>query len=174
MDDTAHKCFLSALFVGGYEDQRSLVREVFRKCGWRLFEVPDRPQATQCLRQHPVQVVIAKSDMPDGGWQELLGHLRCLVRPPAADRHLPHRRRTSVGRSPESRRLRCSRGAFRTRRNGTRRRFRPPPLRLPARASPRPGGRSGQQRGVMERTDLKALGIYPLDSGSVRFSTLAP
>jgi len=27
-------------------------------------------------------VVIAKSDMPDGSWQEMLGHLRCLVRPP--------------------------------------------------------------------------------------------
>jgi DNA-binding response OmpR family regulator len=95
MDDTAHKCSVSTLFVGGYEDQRSLVREVFRECGWRLFEAPDRPQATQCLRQYPVQVVIAKSDMPDGGWQELLGHLRCLVRPPllivtsrTADEHL--------------------------------------------------------------------------------------
>ena len=95
MDDTAHQCFLSALFVGGYEDQRSLVREVFRECGWRLFEAPDRRRATQCLRRHPVQVVIAKSDMPDGSWRDMLDHLRCLVRPPllivtsrTADEHL--------------------------------------------------------------------------------------
>jgi DNA-binding response OmpR family regulator len=27
-------------------------------------------------------VVIAKSDLPDGSWQEMLGHLRCLVCPP--------------------------------------------------------------------------------------------
>ena len=26
MDETAHKCSVSALFVGGYEDERSLVR----------------------------------------------------------------------------------------------------------------------------------------------------
>jgi len=95
MDDTAHKCSVSALFVGGYEDERWLVEEVFRKCGWRLFEAPDRGQATQYLRCHPVQVVIAKSDMPDGNWQEMLDHLRCLARPPllivtsrTADEHL--------------------------------------------------------------------------------------
>jgi DNA-binding response OmpR family regulator len=82
MDDTAHSCFVSALFVGGTEDERSLVREVFRECGWRLFEAPDRQGATRCLRRHPVHVVIAKSDLPDGSWQEMLGHLRCLVCPP--------------------------------------------------------------------------------------------
>jgi DNA-binding response OmpR family regulator len=95
MDDTAHMCFASALFVGGYEDERRLVREVFRERGWRLFEAPDRRRATQCLRRHPVQVVIAKSDMPDGSWQEMLDHLRRLARPPllivtsrTADEHL--------------------------------------------------------------------------------------
>ena len=82
MDDTAHSCFVSALFVGGTEDERSLVREVFRECGWRLFEAPDRQRATQCLRRHPVHVVIAKSNLPDGSWREMLGHLRCLVCPP--------------------------------------------------------------------------------------------
>jgi DNA-binding response OmpR family regulator len=59
-----------------------LVREVFRECGWRLFEAPDRQRATQYLRRHPVHVVIAKSDLPDGSWREILGHLRCLVCPP--------------------------------------------------------------------------------------------
>jgi len=95
MDDMAHKCSVSALFVGGYEDQRSLIQQVFRECGWRLFEAPDRRRATQCLRRHPVQVVIAKSDMPDGSWQEMLDHLRRLARPPLlivtsriADEHL--------------------------------------------------------------------------------------
>jgi DNA-binding response OmpR family regulator len=95
MDDTAHTGFVSALFVGGYADERPLMQQVFREYGWRLFEAPDRRRATQCLRRHPVQVVIAKSDMPDGSWQEMLGHLRCLVRPPllivtsrTADEHL--------------------------------------------------------------------------------------
>ena len=95
MDDTAHTCSVSALFVGGFEDERRLVHEVFREFGWRLFEAPDRRRATQCLRRHPVQVVIAKSDMPDGSWREMLDHLRCLVRPPllivtsrTADEHL--------------------------------------------------------------------------------------
>jgi DNA-binding response OmpR family regulator len=86
---------VSALLVGGYEDERWLVQEVFRKCGWRLFEAPDRRRATQCLRRHPVQVVITRSDMPDGNWQEMLDHLRHLARPPllivtsrTADEHL--------------------------------------------------------------------------------------
>ncbi len=95
MDDTAHKCSVSALFVGGYEDERWLVQEVFRNCGWQLFEAPDRRRATQYLRRYSVQVVIAKSDMPDGNWQKMLGHLRRLARPPllivtsrTADEHL--------------------------------------------------------------------------------------
>jgi DNA-binding response OmpR family regulator len=82
MDDTAHKCTVSALFVGGYEDERGLVEEVFRECGWRLFEAPDRRRATQCLKRHSVHVVIVKSAMPDGNWQKMLGHLRRLDRPP--------------------------------------------------------------------------------------------
>ena len=95
MDETAPKCSVSALFVGGYEDERSLVRQVFRDCGWQLFEVPDRRRATRFLKRHPVQVVIAKSDLPDGRWQEMLDHLRRLMRPPllivasrTADEHL--------------------------------------------------------------------------------------
>jgi DNA-binding response OmpR family regulator len=95
MDDTAHQCSVSALFVGGFEDELWLVQEVFRECGWRLFEAPDRLRASQCLRRHPVQVVIAKSDMPNGSWQEMLDHLRRLARPPllivtsrTADEHL--------------------------------------------------------------------------------------
>jgi DNA-binding response OmpR family regulator len=47
------------------------------------------------LRRHPVHVVIAKSDLPDGRWQEMLDHLRRLMRPPllivtsrTADEHL--------------------------------------------------------------------------------------
>jgi DNA-binding response OmpR family regulator len=95
MDDTAHTGFVSALFVGGYEDECSLMREVFRECGWQLFEAPDRRRAARCLRRHPVHVVIAKSDMPDGSWQEMLRHLHRLMRPPllivasrTADEHL--------------------------------------------------------------------------------------
>jgi DNA-binding response OmpR family regulator len=95
MDDTAHTCSVSALFVGGFEDERRLVHEVFREFGWRLFEAPDQCRAAQSLRRHPVQVVIARSDMPDGSWREMLDHLRGLARPPllivtsrTADEHL--------------------------------------------------------------------------------------
>jgi len=94
-DATAHKGSVSALLVGGYEDERLLVQEVFRQCGWRLFEAPDRRRAAQCLKRHPVQVVIAKSDLPGGSWQKMLEHLRRLARPPllivtsrTADEHL--------------------------------------------------------------------------------------
>jgi DNA-binding response OmpR family regulator len=72
-----------------------LVQEVFRECGWRLFEAPDRRRATQCLLRHSVHVVIVTKDVPDGNWQEMLDHLRRLARPPLlivtsriADEHL--------------------------------------------------------------------------------------
>ena len=82
MDETVRKGSWSALLVGAFEEERSLVEDVFRKSRWRLYEAPDRKRATQCLKRHPVQVVIATSDVPDWSWQEMLNHLRCLARPP--------------------------------------------------------------------------------------------
>jgi len=95
MDNTARKDFVSALLAGAYEEDGLLVRDVFRKSGWRLFEAPDRRRATECLKRHRIQVVIVKSDMPDWSWQEVLNHLRGLAHPPllivtsrTADEHL--------------------------------------------------------------------------------------
>ena len=82
MDNTAHKESVSALLAGAYEEDRLLVRDVFRKSGWRLFEAAVRRRATECLKRHTVHVVIVKSDMPDWRWQEALNHLRCLAHPP--------------------------------------------------------------------------------------------
>ncbi len=73
---------VSALMVGAYEADRSLIHEIFQKLGWRLFEAPDRKQAMQCLERNPVQVVIAESDVPRWDWRHVLGDLRRLAKPP--------------------------------------------------------------------------------------------
>jgi CheY-like chemotaxis protein len=73
---------VSALLVGANERDRQLVHEIFRACGWRLFEAPDRGLALQCLDRHPIQVVIAATDVPDWNWRRVLHDLRGLERPP--------------------------------------------------------------------------------------------
>src|SRR5277367_2968955 len=73
---------VSALLVGEYETDRFLVHEVFKKLGWRLFEARDRKHAMQCLERNPVQVVIAKTDVPNWSWRRVLSDLRSLAKPP--------------------------------------------------------------------------------------------
>src|ERR1700678_351027 len=73
---------LSAWLVGDYQDDRLLVRDVFKQLGWRLFEARDRKRAMLCLESNPVQVVIAKSDVPNWSWRGVLTDLRRLTKPP--------------------------------------------------------------------------------------------
>ena len=64
---------VSALLVGEYDvGDRLLIRDVFQKCGWRLFEAPGKRRAALCLECHPVQVVIAEPDVPNWNWKSLL------------------------------------------------------------------------------------------------------
>lgn len=74
--------FVSALMVGEYGEDRLLVHEVFRRCGWRLWETRRRRPAIDYLARHPVQVVLAGSNSPRWNWKRVLSDLRRLGRPP--------------------------------------------------------------------------------------------
>lgn len=73
---------LCAMLVGDFGNDRLLVNQVFQRAGWRLLEVRDRRQALHCLGQHPVQVVIAESNLPKWDWKHVLRDLRRLMQPP--------------------------------------------------------------------------------------------
>jgi DNA-binding response OmpR family regulator len=73
---------VSALLVGEFADERLLLREIFRNCGWRLFEASDRRQALQALERNPVRVVITETSLPSGDWRKVLRDLRKLPVPP--------------------------------------------------------------------------------------------
>jgi len=90
MADTARENSVSALLVGEYEMDRLLVHEIFHKLNWRLFEARDRKRAMDCLRRHPVHVVVAEASVPNWNWKIVLNDLRRLSRPPqliVASRH---------------------------------------------------------------------------------------
>ncbi|MDR3698688.1 MAG: response regulator [Candidatus Sulfopaludibacter sp.] len=95
MTELAHRPNISALLVGEYSSERILVQDVFRKCGWRLFEARNRRRALHSLEQNEVHVVIAESDLPKWNWRKVLSDLRRLALPPqlvvtsrTADEHL--------------------------------------------------------------------------------------
>jgi DNA-binding response OmpR family regulator len=73
---------VSALLVGEFADERLLLREIFRNCGWRLFEASDRRRALQALERNPVRVVITETSLPSGDWRKVLQDLRKLPVPP--------------------------------------------------------------------------------------------
>ena len=82
MNQLKPEFFVSALLAGDFEDDRLLIHEAFRTMGWRLYEAGGRKQAIQCLRRRPVQVVVAKTDIPDWSWKRVLHDLRELPEPP--------------------------------------------------------------------------------------------
>jgi DNA-binding response OmpR family regulator len=95
MTDAVHELPVSALLVGEYSAERQLLHDVFRNCGWRLFEAADRRRALESLERNPVQVVITESDLPRWNWRKVLADLRRLAFPPqlvvtsrTADEHL--------------------------------------------------------------------------------------
>jgi len=70
------------LLVGVFEKDRLLVREIFRKLDWRLFEARNRRRALACLESKPVHVVIAEADVRQWSWKAILQDLRLLAPPP--------------------------------------------------------------------------------------------
>ena len=82
MKDTTRPSPVSALLVGDFTNERPLVHEVFQRCGWKLYEAPDRRKALNCLDRHRVQVVIAESELPNWNWKRVLYDLRSLSKTP--------------------------------------------------------------------------------------------
>ena len=73
---------VSALAIGEFLQDRPLLQTIFHDLGWRLFEARDRRRAMQCLERHPVQVVLAESELPNWNWQKVLSDIRRLAEPP--------------------------------------------------------------------------------------------
>jgi DNA-binding response OmpR family regulator len=82
MDATIQETGLSALLVGEYKDDRSLIQDVFKRFGWNLFEARNRKRAIKFLENNPVQVVIAETDVHDWNWKRVLCDLRRMAKPP--------------------------------------------------------------------------------------------
>jgi PleD family two-component response regulator len=70
---------VSALAIGEFATDRLLLHEIFKRCGWRLFEARDRRRALQCLERNAVQVVVAESEVPNWNWRKVLADLRQLL-----------------------------------------------------------------------------------------------
>jgi DNA-binding response OmpR family regulator len=77
-----HANAVSALAVGEFVTDRPLLRDIFQRCGWRLFEARDRRRALECLECNPVQVVVAESEVRNWNWREVLADLRRLLPTP--------------------------------------------------------------------------------------------
>lgn len=82
MTETVREMSVSALVVGEYKNDRVLLHDIFRKFAWKLYEARDRRRAMKCLEEHPVQVVLADSNLPGWNWKRALRDLRKLTHPP--------------------------------------------------------------------------------------------
>lgn len=82
MNDTTYDNTVSALLMGKFESDKNLLRQIFKKFGWRLFEARDRRSGLECLDRVPVEVVIAESRAEEWDWKRVLGDLGRMLHPP--------------------------------------------------------------------------------------------
>lgn len=73
---------LSALLVGEYKDDRHMVRRLFQKLDWQLFEAGSRREALECLDCHPVHVLVLETGLPGWNWKTVLNELYERASPP--------------------------------------------------------------------------------------------
>jgi DNA-binding NtrC family response regulator len=73
---------VTALLLGSFDSDRSLLRDVFRRYGWELMEASGLREGLTCVRDKSVQVVIASAEQARWTWQSLLERLRALPRSP--------------------------------------------------------------------------------------------
>jgi len=76
------EAFVCALAIGEFASDRVLLQDIFTAAGWRLFVASDRRRAMQVLETHPIQVVLAESELPNWNWKKVLHDLRRLAQPP--------------------------------------------------------------------------------------------
>ena len=70
------------MMVGAADPEQSKLDAIFETCGWRLARAQTPLEARKFLETTPVRVVIAESDLPGGGWRQMLEDLRQSANPP--------------------------------------------------------------------------------------------
>ena len=73
---------VSALVIGLPDADRSQLAEIFAGRGWQLSLTPTLGEARGLIDATPVSVVLCESDLPDGGWREILEDLLGRSEPP--------------------------------------------------------------------------------------------
>lgn len=78
----SHRPAVTALLLGSFETDRSLLQDIFRCYGWELIEARGLREGLTSLRRRPVQVVIASAAPARWTWKDLLARLHEMSRPP--------------------------------------------------------------------------------------------
>jgi len=73
---------LSALVVGATDPDQSQLEAIFLRHGWEIARARTRAEARAVLESTPIALVIAESELPEGGWREMLDDLRFSADPP--------------------------------------------------------------------------------------------
>ena len=73
---------VSALVVGTADPDQAKLEAIFRGCGCKLRYARTRQEAREILESNPVGVVVAESDVEEGGWREMLDDLQQRPDPP--------------------------------------------------------------------------------------------
>jgi DNA-binding response OmpR family regulator len=73
---------MTALSVGANGQDQLKLAAIFQAKGWKLGQAQTLEEARAILKSIRVPVVIAESDLPEGGWREILEDLRQAADPP--------------------------------------------------------------------------------------------
>jgi len=72
---------IPVLVVGPMDSRRWMLRNIFAPPQWEIREADSLGDAITVLDSQAVAVAICDTDLPDGTWQTLLGHIQATPNP---------------------------------------------------------------------------------------------
>ena len=73
---------ISILLIDPLPARRAALRAILGPPNWETYEARTCREAVAALQDRDCGVAICDTDLPDGGWQDLLRHFQCRPSPP--------------------------------------------------------------------------------------------
>jgi two-component system response regulator HydG len=70
------------LLISPFDEDHQYLQSILKHSNWRQYGARTQKESFELLREDLTPVVICESQLPDGGWREVLAELARMPRPP--------------------------------------------------------------------------------------------
>jgi DNA-binding response OmpR family regulator len=73
---------VKVLLISPFDEDHQHLRDLLKHSNWQQYEARTQRESFEFLRKNVTPVVICESELPDGGWQDVLAQLDRMQSPP--------------------------------------------------------------------------------------------